>query len=219
MPRWLEWLRALDELVFPSNPPCPFCKERPPLDLGCCRVCLDSLVLAWKPAQIHGYPCYSLLPYQGFARELIHRMKYQNGYEIACAFGFLLALALREEPGLSGVNYLVPVPLHLSRLAQRGFNQAAVIADNISRGWKRPVFNGMVRARKTRLQSGLGLQQRHLNLQDAFALLPGFSLKGKYCLIVDDVLTSGSTFRALARAIESCGGHPLGVFLARTELK
>ncbi|NLJ80762.1 MAG: ComF family protein [Firmicutes bacterium] len=218
MNRLFDWLRAWDDLVFPPKPLCPFCAREGCLDLGCCRVCLDSLAVKWEAVKMHGYSCYSLLPYQGFARELIHKMKYQNGREIAAAFGILLSRALQEEPSLASVNYLVPVPLHPSRLARRGFNQAALLADNISRGWRRPVFKGVVRAKKTGPQSNLGYNERNFNLRGAFQVLPGFNLRGKRCLIVDDVITSGFTFRALAQVIESYGGKPRGVFLARTEI-
>ncbi|HHY09654.1 MAG TPA: ComF family protein, partial [Firmicutes bacterium] len=170
-----------------------------------------------RSRQAHGYPYYSLLPYQGFARAKIHKMKYLAGFEIAQTFGFLMALALREEPELNKIDYLVPVPLHFSRFSQRGFNQAAVIADNISRGWGKTVFDGVIRLKKTDAQAKLSLQLRQANLKGAFGLLPGHSLQGKRCLIIDDVITSGFTFQAMAQLIVNYGGKPQGAFLARTQ--
>lgn len=212
-----DWLRTLDDLIFPAVPLCAFCRERKISSVGCCVACLDSLAVDWQQGEAHGYSYYSLLPYQGFTRDQIHKMKYLDGWEIACTFGFLLALALREEPSLRKIDYLVPVPLHFNRFSQRGFNQAAVIADSIKGGWKRSVFAGVVRLKETGMQSGLSLKERRRNLRGAFGMLPGRSLRGKHCLVIDDVITSGFTFRAMAQLIVDYGGKPQGVFVARTE--
>lgn len=213
-----DWLRTLDELIFPSNPLCALCVEHPSLAVGTCQVCLDSLALGWQKEEIHGYSYYSLFPYQGFGRDLIHKMKFLSGYEIACTFGSLLGMALREELELSSIELIIPVPLHPRRYEQRGFNQASILADKISRAWKRPVSQHVVRVRETQQQSGLSSAKRKHNLVGAFAVLPGCDFKDKCCLIVDDVITSGYTFCSMARLIEQYGGKPVGVFVARTEI-
>jgi len=212
-----EWGRALEELLFPPELPCGLCRERPALDVGACRICLDALNTRWEKGAAGSYPYFSLFPYQGFGRDLIHEMKFQGRIEIAAALGVLLGTACREEPDLARVHLLVPVPLAPGRMAERGFNQAAVLADNIRGVWKRPVCSQIVRVRETKPQSGLSLKERKRNLRRAFALLPGTSLKNRCCLIIDDVITSGQTFAALARLVEHYGGRPMGLFAARTE--
>lgn len=213
-----KWWRALDELIFPPNPPCPLCGQRASLLVGACQSCLHSLAIGWKEGEAYGYPHFSLFPYQGFARDLVHKMKFQSGYEIACTLGKFLGLASREEPRLAQVDLLVPVPLHPSRMQERGFNQAGVLADKISRALRRPINEHVVRIRQTAPQSGLAATTRKKNLQGAFAVLPGADFQGKQCLIVDDVITSGYTFSTVARVIEQYGGKPLGVFASRTEI-
>lgn len=213
-----EWLQALEHLLLPPQALCELCRERPALDVGACRICLDSLTISWEKRTVQGYPYFSLFPYQGFGRSLIQSMKFEGRFEIAAALGFLLGLACREEPVLAGVDLLIPVPLAPARLKQRGFNQAALLADNIVGIWKRPICSHIVRTRDTKPQSGLPLEERKRNLRRAFAVLPGCSFQGKTCLIVDDVITSGQTFFAIARLIEQYGGKPLGLFAARTEM-
>ncbi len=186
--------------------------------LGACKVCLDSLAIRWEEREMKGDSCFSLFPYQGFGRDLIHRMKFQSGYEIAVTLGLFLGLAAREEPKLAKVDVLVPVPLSEHRLEKRGFNQAMILADTMKEVWKRPVCNHVVRTRETETQSGLSLTKRKHNVRGAFAVLPGFDFRNKHCLIVDDVITSGSTFYSLSRLIEDYGGRPMGVFAARTEI-
>ena len=214
----IKWWQALEHLLFPPNPLCGLCAEYPSGSVGICQSCLDSLVISWEKRVIQGYSCFSLFPYQGYGRELVHRLKFQNGYAIACTFGILLGLAAREEPELAKVDVLVPVPLGPGRLRERGFNQAAILADNISGIWKRPVCNQIVRIRETKVQSGLSSRKRKENMQGAFAILPNFNFQGKHCLVVDDVITSGYTFSAIARLIEQYGGIPQGLFIARTEI-
>lgn len=213
-----DWWQALEQLLFRVASPCGLCREHPSLPLGACRVCLDSLAIGWEERKMNGYSCFSLFPYQGFGRDVIHHMKFQRGYEIATTLGLFLGLAAREEPKLAKVDVLVPVPLSQGRLEKRGFNQATILADTMKEVWKRPVCSNVLRTRETETQSGLSLARRKHNLHGAFAMLPGFDFRNKYCLIVDDVITSGSTFYAVARLIEDYGGIPMGVFAARTEI-
>lgn len=213
----LDWIRALDDLLFPKAPSCPLCGTRPSLPIGSCRKCFESLAVLWQISTIHGLPYGSLFAYQGFARDVIHRMKYQSGYDAAAALGTMLGLALREEPSFSDVDVIIPVPLHSERLQQRGFNQSAVLADNITRQWKRPIFTGIIRIKNTPSQSGLHSLARRENVRGAFAILPGYNLQGKKCLIIDDVITSGWTFQSMAQLIKGYGGMPVGAFLARAE--
>lgn len=211
------WLKTLEELLLPPAAPCGLCLEHPSAPVGACRSCLDSLAIQWESWNIQDHTCFSLFPYQGFGRELIHKMKFQHGYEQAVTLGRMLGLACREEPELAKVDVLIPVPLSPGRFEERGFNQAAVLADNISKVWKRPICDHVLRTRETESQSGLSSIARRRNVYGAFSVLPGFDFRNKNCLIVDDVITSGSTFSSIARTIKDYGGRAMGVFAARTE--
>lgn len=213
-----NWCRALGQLVFPPNYLCGLCVKNSRLPIGVCDKCLRSVVILWQKRFISDFPCFSLVAYQGYVRDLIHQMKYQNGFDIACTFGFLLGLASREEPDLQFVDLLLPVPLHENRMKIRGFNQTAILADNITKAWKKPICQHLVRVRDTESQSELSSEKRKRNLSGAFAVLPGFDIQGKTCLIVDDVTTSGHTFKEIARLIIQYGGYPMGLFVARTEV-
>ncbi len=219
MKNLLKWWHAFDQLLFPNAPLCGLCAQNPSLAVGVCDVCLRSLSIDWKESLVFGRPCFSLVAYQGYVRDLIHRMKFQSGYDTAGSFGFLLGLAAREEPRLQHIDFLLPVPLHDNRLSKRGFNQASILADNINRAWKKPICSHMLRVRDTKPQSELSLGERKDNLLGAFDMLPGFDFKGKTCLIVDDVITSGHTFMVLANLVEQYGGIPMGLFVARTEAR
>jgi len=104
-------------------------------------------------------------------------------------------------------DYLVPVPAHWTRSARRGYNQAVVIAQELSRLSGKPVFYGIKRIKKTQLQASLSAQDRQLNTQGAFALTISQQASkqdyyaNKIFVLVDDLMTTGSTLQALGNTL------------------
>ncbi|HSG88082.1 MAG TPA: ComF family protein [Pseudomonadales bacterium] len=111
---------------------------------------------------------------------------------------------------------LVPVPLHFRRRWQRGFDQAALLALHLSRACGRPLAGrGVRRVRATAAQSGLDRRARRANLAGAFAVAPG--CLAAHVILVDDVMTSGATLEALARACRRAGARRVEAWVfART---
>lgn len=100
------------------------------------------------------------------------------------------------------IDYIVPIPLHWRRYAQRGYNQSTEMAKELSRLSGKPVLEALRRVRHTQFQYLMSQEGRAMNLKDAFELVQDLpDLRGKRLLIVDDVLTSGSTVRAAARQL------------------
>ena len=157
--------------------------------------------------------------YQGYGRQIVQQLKFHGGYRAAVAVGALLGRALKETPEFSRVDLLVPVPLHPVRERRRGFNQSQALALGIKSHWHRQIFRGVVRRRETPAQSGLSWQERQANIQRAFAAVGGTDLRGRVCLIVDDVITSGATFHGVAQVLESLGATCLGVCAGRAVLE
>lgn len=109
----------------------------------------------------------------------------------------------RTDLRFHSFDYLVPVPLHWSRLAKRGFNQSDEIAKVLARLSGKNVANIVKRTKKTLFQSGLNPEQRHDNVAQSFALVNGDLMlyKDKHLVIVDDLLTTGATVRAVAHIL------------------
>jgi ComF family protein len=124
--------------------------------------------------------------------------------------GALLAQALPRELGFDAV---VPMPLHWRRRWQRGFNQSELLAREIARKWGVPVSALVRRKRATAPQAGLTSAQRRKNVEGAFQVGKGTRLKGMRLLLIDDVLTTGATASACARALKRAGAAQV-TFLA-----
>ena len=151
---------------------------------------------------------------------LITRFKHQAKWPFGRLMGELLAQSLQHhfDEGLERPDALVPVPLALRRLRQRGFNQATLLARWLSGPLQIPCEENLLRRiQDTPAQQALDAQARRRNLRQAFALAPGASLRNRHLALVDDVLTTGATAEALARLLTDAGAARVDVYcLART---
>ncbi len=159
-----------------------------------------------SPAAIADPPVFdrarAVAHHDGAARDLVHKLKYGDRQELAIAMGRLMATSASEV--FVNADVLVPVPLHWTRLWQRRFNQATALARVIARETGLPVEPALLRRRKRTLrQVGLTRQQRQQNLQGAFVVSESAraALMGKRIVLIDDVMTTGSTANASARAL------------------
>lgn len=104
-------------------------------------------------------------------------------------------------------DYIVPIPIHWLRRIRRGYNQADIMALELSRFSGKPVVNALRRRKITQFQSELSARERELNVKDCFALTKGFSLSNKKILLVDDLATSGATLKCASKEIFKAGAH------------
>ena len=141
----------------------------------------------------------------GTVQRLQHRLKYGNRPGLGTALGGLLAAAWQDArhpvPDL-----VVPIPLHRLRLLERGYNQAAALADGLAAGLGTACSpHGLERTRKTRSQTRLGKAQRWDNVAGAFCVSHPEAVAGRAVLLVDDVVTTGATLLAAAHALRAAG--------------
>jgi ComF family protein len=143
------------------------------------------------------FACRSVFEHSGAPRRAVHRLKYSNEQARAewCAVEMCRLLDQRQK--IDAV--IVPVPLHFDRLCERGYNQAFLISSWMARLTDLRVMDALVRTKKTISQVGLDAPSRARNVRDAFAARE--SLDGKRIILVDDVVTTGST---LISAVAAC---------------
>lgn len=175
----------------------------------CCEAC--ALPVAYERAPCSWCSGVGLAPlgrvvrlavFDDPLRLMIHRMKYRAGWPLAEQ----LADRLWEQPRVRGLlseaEVLAPVPLHRWRHISRGYNQAAVIASRLARRSGLRMIEPLVRLKHTETQTHLHSRaRREENLRDAFALLRPKLVTGKRVAIIDDVMTTAATLRAVARAL------------------
>ena len=159
-------------------------------------------------------------PYQGRMREAIHALKYDRVRGAARELGSLMALAIAQMAGEAPAEMLViPVPLHRAKYAQRGFNQARSLAAEALKSlrkthpaWRLQLASKtLMRLRATDSQAGLTPRQRRLNVRGAFTVTDPAAVAMRHVLLVDDILTTGATARAAARALMQAGAASVRV--------
>jgi len=178
--------------------------------MGADAVCGDCAreQRAWDRAR-------AVLRYDKNSRSLVLGLKHADHTHVANAFGRWMHRAGGEV--LLGADLAVPVPLHWTRLLQRRYNQAALLAHAIHAAGGPPVAaDWLVRRRRTRSQGHLGATARESNVRGAVALRRDRRVAGKRVVIVDDVMTTGATANECARVLKRAGAEFVGVLtLAR----
>ena len=138
---------------------------------------------------------------------MIHELKYKGNKEAGVFLGQEIGKAIMEAPLYQGIDFLIPVPLHPKREKERGYNQSMMIAQGISEVTEVPIGNDfMVRSVNTATQTHKTRDDRWENVKDIFELRHPEKLEGKYVLLIDDVLTTGSTLEACALKLSTIKG-------------
>ena len=145
----------------------------------------------------------SAVAYDELSRSIAIRLKYGRKVALARTMARFMAPLLRSD---GDDPILVPVPLHRTRLWQRGFNQSALVAAELARTTGlRSDPRLLKRVRRTPALKGMSLSQRKRTVAGAFRVEQSAELAGRTVVLVDDVLTTGSTANACARALKSAG--------------
>lgn len=169
-----------------------------------CARCRRKTGLRWE---LDGVSGWSAAPYAGRVSELIQRLKYRDETRWAATLGRVVHDRL--EPFIPPHGLLVPVPLHAQRLAERGYNQAALIARAVGRCSSTRVRTDVLRrARATPAQARLGGAARRDNVRDAFVVT---TLPATPIVLVDDVTTTGATVRECVLCLRRAGAIVQGV--------
>ncbi len=145
--------------------------------------------------------------------EVIHRYKYQRALWFEPFLADLLVRAARPAITSEAWDMIVPVPLHALKKREREFNQAERLGARLGEATGLPLNRGVLRrVEATRTQTMLTRKQRAANVCHAFAVHPGCQLAGRRIIIVDDVLTTGATTSACARALRRAGAGEVCVW-------
>ncbi len=220
---------TLLDFLFP--PLCHVCRSfiRDADEIHICRICRDRLPLAMSPhCTVCGIPfdgaggdhvCGSCLLHpphydyaraallhEGVARDMIHAFKYQYKTHLRRPLALLLLEGVAGFVVGQKLDVIIPVPLHRSRLRSRGFNQAVLLGQLLSTRLSLPMLaKGLLRIRQTEPQIKLSGEERKNNVKGAFAVENASSIRGRRVLLLDDVMTTGSTVNECAKELKKAG--------------
>jgi competence protein ComFC len=143
---------------------------------------------------------------RGVVRRLVHQFKYAKQRHLRHPVADWLRETL-HDPRLRGRHFdlIIPVPLHPARQRERGFNQAELLADLLAASTNLPMRNALERIRYTTTQTAYDRAERMENLHGAFRLRKNRDVRGLHVLLIDDVLTTGSTLSECARVLRKAG--------------
>lgn len=147
--------------------------------------------------------------YDGVAKELLHRLKYERGRMGVSEVAELMSYLVDE---LSSEAVFVPIPTATSRVRHRGYDQAELIAQYMSRSAGLPVFSVLRRIGQAH-QVGSGRKERLEHLNNAFRVVHRDKVKGAHCILVDDVLTTGATVETAAKILKKAGASQVDALI------
>lgn len=135
-------------------------------------------------------------------QHLIRQLKYKNRPEIGIYLGKRYATYLKKNEMIKSVDVIIPVPLHASKLKKRGYNQAEKFAIGLSENMGVPVdTESFIRTKATETQTRKSKEERWENVKNKFQVVNPIQIQGKHILLVDDVITTGSTLEACATVL------------------
>lgn len=139
---------------------------------------------------------------KGKTQTLIHQLKYRNQQEIGCFIGNWLAENMIESKRFTDITCIVPVPLHISKMRKRGYNQLTTFGQTLAKKLQIPfVENTLIRTAKNSTQTKKHRLDRWQNVSELFSVIHSKKLEKQHILLIDDVITTGATLEACYKAL------------------
>jgi competence protein ComFC len=183
-------------------------------DTGICAVCNHPAMfgkthpICRKRHTVDGMN--ASLRYSGIVKKLLYKFKYPPYVtDLQTSLSVLFYEGIIQKEGVMHFvetkPYVVPIPLHKTKLRSRGYNQAELLSREIAKRLSLPRAQILIRQKQTTTQVGLSREERLQNLKDAFKITDTTALNGKHVLLVDDVMTTGATFLEAAKTLKKAG--------------
>ena len=215
----------VEAFVLPMR--CPSCGHELDRDLALCPACASAIPRLDGPLCVRclaagrdppgclreaGFRAHAAWIYDERAARAVHALKYQGRPLVATALSRWIANAL---PSAYRPDLVLGVPQHPARRRERGYDQAGLLAAATAGILGSPwLEGGLRRVRPTRPQAQLGSKARRANLAGAFSVVEPRALERRTILLIDDVITTGSTMEACLETLAGCGAHAIGAALA-----
>ncbi|MCD6386112.1 ComF family protein [Candidatus Sumerlaeota bacterium] len=203
------------EIRWIDLPDCPVCgagaskmpRSRGKPDFSHCPTCPS------RKRPVYFDRCFSAVYYNDTAAEIVKNLKFNRLFSASTFMARLMFIRMQENFSPIKFDCIIPVPLHPRRQRLRGYNQAELIAEELSRLIHIPLATELLlRTRFTKKQTELTPEDRYFNVNDAFAVREPELLNDKKVLLIDDVYTTGSTLNSAAKALKLAGAKTVIAF-------
>jgi len=149
----------------------------------------------------------------GSIQKIIHEFKYKDSPQLASLIGCFCGKEIAKHNAFSDIDLIVPVPLHTNRLKKRKYNQSLLIAESISAEMGKPVDSvNLIRKIDNPSQTKNSRFERWKNTDGIFGIKDESAFQNKHILLIDDVVTTGSTLEVCAKLILGCGGSKISIY-------
>lgn len=166
----------------------------------------------WGKVRIETAVAYYYYSKKGRVQKLIHNLKYHGHKEVGLFLGKEYGKLLKENEAFKNIDVIIPVPLHEKKEGKRGYNQSEYFAKGLSEAMKKPIdVRSLVRIIDSESQTKKKGYAKYLNVKGAFKTINEDTLNDKHVLLVDDVITKGSTIEESANALSSINGIKISV--------
>lgn len=221
-----QMISSLLNVFYPNN--CVICGES--LVRGeeqVCTLCLNDIprtdyhlkesnpveMRFWGKVDVERASSFLFFHKGSVFQQVIHDLKYRGNKEIGVLFGKIAAADLLDSIHFMSVDLIIPVPLHRKKEANRGYNQSWMIAKGMSQVMKKEIEdNCLFRVKEKTTQTKKGVFERYENMIGVFEIRNKERLENKHILLVDDVLTTGSTIEACVQVLQEAEGVQVSVF-------
>jgi len=145
--------------------------------------------------------------YTGVMKKLIHEFKYSKSDYLGKSLGAIMNTFIRDyNLPIQHLDYIVPIPLHKSRLREREFNQAEILSQEVAKEFdKKIITKALIRNKPTKTQTELKFEERKQNMKDSFLVVEPEQIKNTNLLLIDDVLTTAATSNEAAKNLKMAG--------------
>ena len=187
--------KCFSNITFISEPACKLCASELPYEKYACTNCS-------KLTEIFYDHIKSVLKYDDFSKQLILKFKHGDKTQLSKFFSNIMSAKIQYFDHT--FDYIIPVPIHWKRYIKRKYNQSHLIASMLSKKHNIPIsVNNLYRIKNTKMQHG-NIESRENNIRNAFKIQHNI-FTNKNILIIDDVITTGSTINEIAKTLKQSG--------------
>ena len=210
----MEYIKSVHSLLFPSKNWCYFCKE----ENNCitnyiCDDCRNNLEILNREINLDSidiHKAFYILGFNRFIKEMIYDFKFNGKSYLYKPLGQIMLDFIIDFNLNKGIDHIYFIPSHRRKESIRGYNQSELLARYISEKLNIELStNNLIKYRHTKEQNKLNKSERVNNLKDSFKVKRPEEIKGKSILLIDDIVTTGSTFIECAKVLKANGAREI----------